>query len=257
MGRRLEQTRVARIFAAANGSEAGQHAARFARRLALDIGAKLRLLSVETTGVPGYGQDGVQKPPNRGPDEMDWSRGVPGIEIVRAAESWGADLVVIGRRGRANGGAELLGRTVDTVIRRRTGPCLLIPPDLNRLGRMMVAMDGTSRGLGILPFAESFAEMLHLPASTVYTAHEEVAAHSARAKLLAALLEHPRLGGPEHLEVRIGPPVQEILSACLTSGADLLVVGVRRGGPLGDAGSGHVGRDLLLKAPTAILTVPI
>jgi nucleotide-binding universal stress UspA family protein len=256
MGQRLEQTRVARVFAAANGSEAGQHAARFARQLALEIGAKLRLLSVETTGVPGYGQDGIPKAPNH-PEEMDWSRGVPGIEIVRAAESWGADLVVIGRRGRANGDAELLGRTVDTVIRRRTGPCLLIPPDLNRLGRMMVALDGTSRGLGILPFAESFAEMLQLPASTVYTAPEEVAAHSGRAKLLAALLEHPRLGGPEHLEVRIGLPVQEILAACLTSGADLLVVGVRRGGPLGDAGSGHVGRDLLLKAPTAILTVPI
>lgn len=248
---------MARVFAASNGSEAGQHAARFARQLALDIGAKLRLLSVETTGVPGYGQDGTRKNPNHRPDEMDWSRGVPGIEIVRAAESWGADLVVIGRRGRASGDAELLGRTVDTVIRRRTGPCLLIPPDLDRLGRMVVALDGTSRGLGILPFAETFAEMLQLPASTVYTAPEEVAAHSARAKLMTALIEHPQLGGAEQLEVRIGPPVQEILAACRTGGADLLVVGVRRGGPLGEAGSGHVGRDLLLKAPTAILTVPI
>jgi nucleotide-binding universal stress UspA family protein len=188
---------------------------------------------------------------------MAWSRGVPGIEIVREAESWGADLVVIGRRGRPTGDAELLGRTVDTVVRRRTGPCLLIPPELDRLGRMMVALDGTSRGLGILPFAEAFADLLSLPATTVFTAPEEVGSHTARANLLTALIEHPLLGGSGQLEVRIGPPVEEILAACRTSGADLLVVGVRRGGPMGEAGSGHVGRDLLLKAPTAILTVPI
>jgi hypothetical protein len=34
-------------------------------------------------------------------------------------------------------------------------------------------------------------------------------------------------------------------------------VGVRRGGPPGEAGSGHIGQDLLRKAPIAILTVPI
>jgi nucleotide-binding universal stress UspA family protein len=253
----VEQAGVTRVFAAANGSEAGRHAARFARQLAVDIGAKLQLMSVETTGVPGYAGDGSPPPASHSPDDMAWSRGVPGIEIVRAAESWGADLVVIGRRERGTGDDELLGRTVDTVVRRRAGPCLLIPPEVHRLGRMLVALDGTSRGLGILPFADCFARLLRLPASTVFTAPEEMTSASARAKLSMALVEHPRLGGADQLEVRIGSPVPEILAACRSAGADLLVVGVRRGGPLGDAGSGHVGRDLLRKAPTAILTVPI
>lgn len=252
----MERNRVARVFAAANGSEAGQHAAAFARWLAGEVGAKLRLLSVETTGIPGYGPEGAPKQP-KNQDEMAWSRGVPGIEIVRAADTWGADLVVIGRRERSNGDGEVLGRTVDTVVRRRSGPCLLVPPDVDRLGRMLVALDGTDRGLGVLPFAEGFARSLGLPASAVFAAPEEISSHTAKTRLLLALLDHPGLGGPDQLEVRYGSPVDEILSVCTQLQADLLVVGVRRGGPLGEAGSGHVGRDLLLKAPSAILTVPI
>lgn len=253
----MDPNRVARVFAAANGSEAGQHAASFARRLAGDVGAELRLLSVVTTGVPGYPSEGTPNQPKNPPDEMSWSRGVPGIEIVRAAEAWGADLVVIGRRERSNGNGGGLGRTVDTVVRRRSGPCLLVPPEVDRLGRMLVALDGTDRGLGVLPFSEAFARSLRLPASAVFAAPEEIASHTARARLVLALRDHPGLGGPDQLEVRYGSPVEEVLAACTRLQADLLVVGVRRGGPLGEAGSGHVGRDLLLTAPPAILTVPI
>ena len=253
----METTRLARVFAATNGSDAGRHAAQFARGLAQGIGARLRLLSVETTGVPGYASDGVTPADHALPADASWSRGIPGIEIVREAESWGADLVVIGRRDRSNGAAEPLGRTVETVVRRRSGPCLLIPPCVDKLGRMLVALDGTDRGLGILPFAETLATALDLPASSVYAASDHLNPSHAKSKLRVALLDHPGLGGADQLEIRLGSPVPEILSAVRARSADVLVVGVRRGGPLGEAGSGHVGRDLLLKAPGAILTVPI
>ncbi len=59
------------------------------------------------------------------------------------------------------------------------------------------------------------------------------------------------------MRIRQGAPVAEVLALLEELGADLLVLGVRRGGPSGEMGSGHVGRDLLRTAPVAILTVPI
>jgi nucleotide-binding universal stress UspA family protein len=59
------------------------------------------------------------------------------------------------------------------------------------------------------------------------------------------------------LKVRRGPPVREVLGALEEISADAMVLGVRRGGPAGELGSGHVGRDLLQSAPSAILSVPI
>ena len=63
--------------------------------------------------------------------------------------------------------------------------------------------------------------------------------------------------GPCDFLIRWGDPVSAILDMIETTVADLLVIGVRRGGAPGELGSGHVGRDLLQAAPCAVLTVPI
>jgi nucleotide-binding universal stress UspA family protein len=67
----------------------------------------------------------------------------------------------------------------------------------------------------------------------------------------------PDLGGRDSLTVRWGDPVREVLRHLEETAADLLVLGLRQGGPGGDPGSGHVARDLLAAVPVAILTVPI
>jgi len=248
---------LTRILAAANGSEAGTHAACFGERLAGRLGAKYQILEVATHGVPGYPDEPHRGAPSR---ERLISRGIPGIEIARAAADWQADVVVIGRRPRVDP-AEELGPTIEAVIRRLNKPCLLIPPGVDELHRMLVALDGTLRGLGILPCASTFAEGLSLKASSVYVAADALsagfAAGNAAGDLVNALIGFPAVGGETQLTTRFGPPVRTILDEAAVVQADLLVVGVRRGGPPGDAGSGHVGRDLLRRAPTAILTVPI
>jgi nucleotide-binding universal stress UspA family protein len=251
----LEPTRLARILAAANGSVAGRHAAEFARNLAHDLGTRIRLLSVATDNVPGYSGELSRTADSTG-DGAAWVRGVPAIEIVRDAQQWEAGLIVIGRQSRAPLG-EPMGRTAEAVVRRSSGPCLLVPPNVDRIGRILVALDGTTRGLRILSFAEMFTRSLEVPASTVLVTGDATGAENARSRVLPALLDYPDLGGPGELDVRIGPAVEQVLDALRTTRADLLVIGIRRGGQIGGAGSGHVGRDLLLRAPTAILTVPI
>jgi nucleotide-binding universal stress UspA family protein len=67
----------------------------------------------------------------------------------------------------------------------------------------------------------------------------------------------PDLGGRDGLTMRWGDPVREVLDHLAETAADLLVLGLRQGGPGGDPGSGHVARDLLATVPVAILVVPI
>ncbi len=252
----MELTRLDRVFAATNGSEAGQHAAVLAHRLAEQVGAELRILSVETAGIPGFPQYDPPSFRSDLPGNVLWARGIPGIEIVRAAETWQADLVVLGRRQRSRGD-QALGSTAEAVVRRRAGPCLLIPSCVDQLERMLIALDGTQRGLGILPSAALLAGLAGLSARAVYAVPDAHALFSGNGRLPEALGRFPRLGGPDILEIRRGSPVEEILGSARANRADLLVIGVRRGGPPGEAGSGHIGLDLLREAPLAILTVPI
>jgi nucleotide-binding universal stress UspA family protein len=252
----MDQARLARVLGATNGSEAGQHAARFARELARKIGAKIRILSVETGGIPGFENEEGPIPRRTESSDVAWSRGIPGIEIVRAAEQWKADLVVIGRRARPGGDEHALGSTVEAVVRRWTGPCLLVPPHVDTLERMLIALDGTRRGLGILPAAERLARSAALQVRAVYAPPGGPPFLTGEGQLRQALAEYPGFGS-DILSIRPGPPVQEILLEASARKADVLVVGVRRGGPPGEAGSGHIGRDLLKEAPLAILTVPI
>jgi nucleotide-binding universal stress UspA family protein len=65
------------------------------------------------------------------------------------------------------------------------------------------------------------------------------------------------LGGAAQLRVLRGDPVAQVLGFLAEVKGDLLVLGVRGGGPTGEMGSGHVGRDLLQTAAVAILSIPI
>ena len=76
-------------------------------------------------------------------------------------------------------------------------------------------------------------------------------------RIREALAAFPELGGSGALRVLRGMPVWEILGFLERYRADVLVLGVRGGGPCGDLGSGHIGRDLLRTAPVAVLTIPI
>jgi nucleotide-binding universal stress UspA family protein len=261
----VHSTKLSRLLATTDGSEVADHAVVVAQQLAARAGAQLEVLSVETVGLPALVPSGNGTRHASPLNSVHWARGIPGLEITHRARAWGADLVVLGRDPRRPADPLPLGRTADTVVRRRDGPCLLVPPTVGKLERVVMALDGTSRGLGVLETTTALVRALNaklhavhvLPEHTPATASEQFKSDPAVQRIRDALAGFPLIGGPASLQVLQGSPVWEILAFLERTGADLLVLGVRGGGPTGEMGSGHIGQDLLRTAPVAILTVPI
>ena len=252
---------LTRILVAIDPSSPSTVARRIGTLLADRSGASLALVQVCPPGVPEH-QEADSSRPRSGTTPLTFRRvGVPGVEIARCAEEWRADLVVLGRSNRV----PKLGSTADMVLRRRHGPTLLIPCHVSGFGRILYALDGTERGLRILEAdgqltgltgAKAMAVCV-LPPDSVHGGMGDGWAHPRQTRVERAMAERPDLGGPASLTIRSGEPVSEVLRHVAETTADLLVLGLRQGGPRGDPGSGHVARDLLHSVPTAILTIPI
>ena len=89
--------------------------------------------------------------------EVGIAAGVPAIEICRLAERRQADLMVLGRKQRSQLGRLLLGDTADAVARRSGIPCLFVPPNSGPFRQVLVALDGSERGMLVLRGALGFA----------------------------------------------------------------------------------------------------
>lgn len=250
-----------RVLVATDGTPIGEHAVAVARSLARGDHTSLAVVGVETEGLPGMaGQAVVTR--TSVPSATLWARGVPGVEIVRQAEQAHADLVILGRHIRPPDLPLRLGPTADVVIRRRRGPSLFVPPTVSQLRRALVALDGTLRGLTMLEAASRYLRRFGAEANSVTVVPDgdpvDPALNDPRViRVRQALQQFPHLGGAARHRVLRGEPVAGILKLLAELKADLLVVGVRGGGPAGDMGSGHVGRDLLQAAAMAILSIPI
>ncbi|MGH7498027.1 MAG: universal stress protein [Gemmatimonadales bacterium] len=266
------------IVAATDESEAGRRAVRAGITLAHRAGGRVTVMrAVTAAAVPilaAVGQEGV-------PEEFDYSGGAmerlqrwlepelsrlppavsvelgiafgaPGIEICRFAEDRAADLLVLGRKQRSQLGRLLLGDTADAVARRSRIPCLFVSRNTSSFSRILVALDGTPRGLAVLNSATAFAERLgrHLRAVTVEPKW-------------AAGKRHRLAGWPgalpagELLERRRGDIVEQVLLATEESNAEVLVFGYHRGGPPGIIEAGSTARRLAHTAPCAVLTIPL
>ena len=248
--------KLRKILTAVDGSPRSQHALEVATTLAGRAGATLATLYVggRAPGVPW------RTPPEGSPEVTMCREGVSGVEIARCAEQWNADLVVMGRSGEP--GARP-GGTTEMVLRRRQGPVLLIPPQVSQLSPVLFALDGSQRGLRSLDQSGSLPALFG-PVQAVCVLPEEcvpvsagLAAHPRQLRVETAMARRPDLGGRGALSVRHGHPVPELLRCLAETAAQLLIIGLRQGGPGGDPGSGHVARDLLDAVPVAILTIPI
>lgn len=190
--------------------------------------------------------------------------GIPGIEITRYAESHGADLIVLSREPGEGSGPPGLGSTWEAVVRRAEVPCLVLPACQERLARMLVALDGSERGMVALRLAIKYRRLSGDGISAIHVEPEDPSGRdfasvpSARSlQLRQALSEGPLRRHPIPLIERRGDPVAQVLSGLSAAGGDLLVVGVRRGGAAETSESTGTGRRLLGAAPCAVLTVPL
>ena len=205
--------------------------------------------------------------------------GIPGIEICRFAEDRRADLLILGRKPRTRAARLLLGDTADAVARRSLVPSLYVLPGTGPIRRMLVALDGSERGmivfrrtclvaaaigatLSIVTVEPSYAnepESLAeaLPTARSQTLMDRVAAQ-ADADQLACLDRQAGNGAaPGLVAIRRGDVVAQVLAAAEAVDADVLAVGYHRGGPPGSVEGGSIARRLAHQAPCAFLAVPL
>jgi nucleotide-binding universal stress UspA family protein len=278
------------ILAAADNSEEGRAAITAAARLGQRSGARVTVLTVAHVargdGVVARlvdrlrdtvdGQLAALDPPHPTVD-LAVELGLPGIEIGRFAETSGANLIVVGRKRRTSMQRLLIGDTADSVARRSPIPCFFVQAGDHRFSRLLVGLDGTERGLAVLPVAMDFARDAHarlrvITVEPVYDNEREAPwLHTGRSARLAEAIDSLRnrsgpgqeawdtvLGTPgESLVVHRGRVVEEILKALHQSGTDVLILGCHRGGPAGVIEAGSIARRLMHECPCAVLTVPL
>jgi nucleotide-binding universal stress UspA family protein len=127
-------------------SELSRSALKVSRELARDLGARLVLLHIATpeVGFPEVGPFEVAQQEDRdtledmraqldGPDlkepiEVEAVRGEVVPEILRAAETRGCDLIVMGTHGRTGLSRLLMGGVAEAVLRRAPCPVLIVRP---------------------------------------------------------------------------------------------------------------------------------
>ena len=235
------------LLVAADDSRAGLHALDTAEGLATRIGARVTVLTV----LPNPAAPIPEALRSRRPVV---ATGVPAIEIVRVADEIGARAIVLGRTVAGSNRAPRLGATGDAVVRRSRVPCLLVPLEQEGFEHLIVAVDGTERGLVVLRRAREFAgtqggqvDVVTVERGDRRNAEPPV----ARMRIQEAMGK----GGP--VRVLTGNPVDALRSQLDQPLTDLLVIGARRGGPSGFDGSTGTGRTMLYTAPCAVLTIPL
>jgi len=237
------------LLAADDGSSAGRHATVVAERLARELAADLKMVSVLSS-------ESDPLPAALDADAPKVGYGVPSIEIVRIAESLGADVVVLGRAG-GDGCYPRLGSTADGVVRRSRVPTLFVNEKQDQFHRVAVALDGTDRGMAVLEVGEILTGLgaRQVEILTVEPPPESTAAPPPgnRVRLLDAVARFHFDPAPT-VHVLHGEPTGVMVDHLAQSASDLLVIGVRHGA--GGVSTG-VGRGLLYAAPCALLTIPI
>ena len=270
------------ILVATDQSDVSRNALRVALTLAQRAGARVTVMTTiparvtvpdETDSARDRLEQWMDPELRGGPAEVPVGLGVtfgmPGVEICRFADEHDADLIVVGRKQRSQATRLLVGDTADAVARRSRTPCLFVPLGVSAPERVLVALDGSRRGLTVLRAACGFAGAVgaRLDAVTVEPARAdeppELAAlvptgrSSALRETIAELADCAPAGkAPEGLVVRRGPVAETLLVAIEETAADALVLGFHRGGPPGVLEAGSIARRLTHSAACAVLTVP-
>jgi nucleotide-binding universal stress UspA family protein len=284
------------IVVATDDSEAGCHAVRGGLDLAARADARLTVMrAVPARAVPLMGAtvgrssevqledadtarerlahwlaDGVIGEDAAVPVALGIAVGVPAIEICRFVEHGAADLLVLGRKRRSVMARLLMGDTADAVVRRSLVPSLFLQPGSGPIREMLVALDGTERGMRVLGVACGFAravgasirvvtvedrEPASEPHQTLPTTRSSRLQREVGAKL--ARRPGPRLAGETGVTVRRGPVVREVLAELAERETHVLAFGYHRGGPPGFIEGGSTARQLLHTAPASVLAIPL
>jgi nucleotide-binding universal stress UspA family protein len=287
-----------RVVLATDGSPDAQAATRYLSIFPLPESAAVLVVSV--VDVPRSALDGVPVRGFREPAREEASRiaeqaraelagrwpttavatveGDPREAIVRVAEEWQADLVVLGARGLGAVERVVLGSVSLGVTHHADCPVLVVKGRPKSLNTVLVAVDGSpdashaARFLGALPLAPGtrirlfgVVEPAHVPGSApeyVQAALQD-AVHDLAAErrqvlesVLAELAAELRANAVVvERQIASGRAADRIIAAAAARGTDLIVVGARGLGPLRRVLLGSVSDRVLRAADCPVLVV--
>lgn len=202
----------------------------------------------------------------------------PGRALCHELEHERADLVVLGSSRKLAGGRAGAGHTGRQVVHGATCPVALAARGIAEaaepfaLHRVVVGVDRSPEADEALALARALAEGAGAQLTAVGVVDDRLPATVAPAGMAVELVQWDQLVGAHRVqterllaelseripqlatELRVGEPAEEL--AAVAEGADLLVVGSRRWGPLSRLVLGSTGEELLHEAPCSLLLVP-
>ena len=210
------------------------------------------------------------------PAEVFVEKGVPYAEILRRAETWGADLVVVGSHGRGGIARALLGSVAERVVRHAHGSVLVARP-VRTSGVVLAATDLSEASLPVVEAAARAAERRNARLVVVtavdwsYAAlgsiagapfgatpvvpppETQIEVRSAMHETMKRELE--RVGATGEAQVIEGSPASAVAEQAETLGAELVVVGTHGRTGFARLALGSVAERVVRAAPCSVLVV--
>ncbi len=206
------------------------------------------------------------------------ARGIPYEEVIAAARSEKADLLVVGTRGKSGLAHVLLGSTAERVV--RTAPCPVLAVHMLKdhaaterpinLNRILVPTDLSDCSFDALEYAAVVArqsqasiELLHV-LEPVYYGIDFTFVHAdereQKRKWMAERVENlsadlSRAGVPVKTRLRGGVPPDTILEYAQTSESDLIIMGTHGRRGLSHLLTGSVTEAVLRRGTCPLLAV--
>ena len=196
-------------------------------------------------------------------------------EIVRMAEEWPAELVVVGARGLTPIKRALLGSVSTTVVRHAHCPVLVVRGRSDGLRRLILGVDGSTDSMSAATFVSALPLDPHTRVTLVGVVPPPPVAASPElgtgAYFLDDVLARWRAEVDRALEraegnfnakvasverrVVVGQAGDELVNTAHAIGADLVVVGARGLGTMGRLLLGSVSDYVLLHTECPVLVV--
>jgi nucleotide-binding universal stress UspA family protein len=196
-------------------------------------------------------------------------------EILRAADGWEADLIVVGARGL---GGALLGSVALGVTRHAHRPVLVVKRPAGRVHRVVVGVDGSAEALAAVRFVarlplapQTVVRLLGIVEPPRFPTAEPDILDDTLWSMVAGVTEELRIklyhaladakdeftGGSATVETEllVGQVAHELVREASEPNVDLLVVGDRGLGRFKRLLLGSVSDAALRDAPCAVLVV--
>ena len=181
--------------------------------------------------------------------------------LASLAERADVVAVTVGARSRPTA-SHPVGHVALQLVERAGSPVMVVPPDAvipDRIRRVLVAMEGTAANARNLQHAVELAAgaelelvVVHVDAESSIPSFSDQVQHETDAYASEFLARYAPGAPLARLELRIGVPADEILSATESLRADAIAIGHRS---TAGAGHGEVVREVLERSHVPVLVV--